>query len=77
MSSPARDELLAVLDALEEADARNLAWGLTDESWTWDGLAEFIGRHGGGADPQACIDGLLDGNLLVQTAERVAGQVPD
>jgi hypothetical protein len=66
MSDPAGDKLLAILDALEEADARNLAWGLTDESWTRDGLAEFIGRHGGGADPQACIDGLLDGNLLVQ-----------
>jgi DEAD/DEAH box helicase/Helicase conserved C-terminal domain len=66
MSDPAGTELLTILDALEEADARNLAWGLTDESWTQDGLAEFIGRHGGGADPQACIDGLLDGNLLVQ-----------
>ena len=66
MSSPARDELLAVLDALEEADARNLAWGLTDESWTRDGLAEFIGRHTGAADPEACIDELLAGNLLVQ-----------
>ena len=67
MTGPARDDLLAVLDALEEADARNLAWGLTDESWTPDGLAEFIGRHWGGtAEPQACIDGLLDGNLLVQ-----------
>ena len=66
MSSPARDELLAVLDALEESDARNLAWGLTDESWTRDGLAEFLGRHRGGADPQACIDELLAGNLLVQ-----------
>ena len=66
MSSPARDELLAVLDALEEADASNLAWGLTDESWTRDGLAEFIGRHTGAADPEACIDELLAGNLLVQ-----------
>ena len=47
MSGPARDELLAALDALEESDARNLAWGLTDESWTRDGLAEFLGRaHG-------------------------------
>jgi hypothetical protein len=66
MSGPAGAELLAVLDALEEADARNLAWGLTDESWTRDGLAEFIVRHGGGADPLAGIDGLRDGNLLVQ-----------
>ena len=51
MTSPTRDKLLAALDALEESDARNLAWGLTDESWTRDGLAEFLGRHCGRRRP--------------------------
>lgn len=66
MPGPSRDELLAALDVLEESDARNLAWGLTDESWTRDGLAQFLEQHWDGADPQACIDELLAGNLLVQ-----------
>ena len=37
--------VLAVLDALEESDARNLAWGLPDESWTKDGLIAFLAKH--------------------------------
>ncbi len=66
MTSPTREQVLAALDALEESDARNLAWGLTDESWTREGLAQFLEQHWDGADPQACIDELLTGNLLVQ-----------
>ena len=57
---------LAALDALEESDARDLAWGLTDESWTRTALAEFLGGYWDGEDSQACIDELLAENLLVQ-----------
>ena len=77
MSGPARDELLAVLDALEEADARNLAWGLTDESWTRDGLAEFIGRHGGRRRPAGLHRRASGREPPGPAAEGVAGQVPD
>ena len=66
MTAPSRDELLGALDVLEESDARNLAWGLTDESWTREGLAEFLRQHWDGADPQVCIDELLAENLIVQ-----------
>jgi hypothetical protein len=66
MTSPTRDQVLAALDALEESDTRNLAWGLTDESWTREDLVHFLEQHCDGADPQACIDELLAGNLLVQ-----------
>ena len=66
MTGPTREQVLAALDALEESDARNLAWGLTDESWTREGLAQFLEQHWDGADLQACIDELLTGNLLVQ-----------
>ncbi|MER5325498.1 protein DpdJ [Streptosporangium roseum] len=58
--------LLAALDALEEADARSIAWGLIDESWTRDSLIEFLREHWDGPDPQACVDELLAENLLVQ-----------
>jgi hypothetical protein len=61
-----RAALLSALDAVEESDARNLAWGLTDESWTRDGLADFLSEHWDGDDPQACIDALVTQNLLVQ-----------
>ncbi|MFI6603536.1 protein DpdJ [Nonomuraea sp. NPDC050536] len=61
-----RSALLAVLDALEEADARNIAWGLIDESWTRDSLIEFLHEHCDSPDPQACVDELLAENLLVQ-----------
>lgn len=66
MTIPSRDEILTALDVLEESDARNLAWGLTDESWTLDGLARLLGPHLNGADPQAFIDELVTRNLLVQ-----------
>jgi DEAD/DEAH box helicase/Helicase conserved C-terminal domain len=66
MTSLARDALLAALDVLEESDARHLAWGLTDESWTRDSLAEFLREYWDDSDPQACIDELLAENLLVQ-----------
>ena len=45
MTGPSHDKLLAALDLLEESDARNLAWGLTDESWTQDDLIDFLGKH--------------------------------
>jgi hypothetical protein len=58
--------VLAALDALEESDARNLAWGLTDESWTKDGLIAFLAEHLTEGDPRACFDELTAANLLVQ-----------
>jgi hypothetical protein len=59
-------QVLAALDALEESDARNLAWGLTDESWTTDGLIAFLAEHMVEGDPRACIEELVGANLLVQ-----------
>lgn len=58
--------VLAALDALEESDARNLAWGLTDESWTKDGLIAYLGEHWADGDPRACVEELFATNLLVQ-----------
>lgn len=58
--------VLAVLDALEEADARNLAWGLTDESWTRDSLIAFVAEHLAEGDPRACVEELMAANFLVQ-----------
>jgi hypothetical protein len=58
--------VLAALDALEESDARNLAWGLTDESWTRDGLIAFLAAHLADGDPRACIEELIAANLLAQ-----------
>jgi DEAD/DEAH box helicase/Helicase conserved C-terminal domain len=58
--------VLAVLDVLEESDARNLAWGLTDESWTRDGLIAFLAEHLPEGDPGACIEELVAANLLIQ-----------
>ena len=58
--------VLAALDALEESDARNLAWGLTDESWTKDGLIAYLGEHWSDGDPRACVEELFATNLLVQ-----------
>ncbi|MFD1547345.1 protein DpdJ [Nonomuraea guangzhouensis] len=66
MTTLDRSALLAALDAIEEADARHIAWGLIDESWTRDGLVEFLREHWGGPDTEACIDELLAENLLVQ-----------
>lgn len=63
LPSPA---VLAVLDALEDSDARSLAWGLTDESWTMEGLFAFVAEHLAEGDPRACIDELIRANLLVQ-----------
>src|ERR1700722_18247972 len=66
MTAVPSEAVLAALDALEESDARNLAWGLTDESWTKDGLIAFLGEHWADGDPQACFDELLAASLLVQ-----------
>jgi DEAD/DEAH box helicase/Helicase conserved C-terminal domain len=58
--------VLAALDALEESDAKNLAWGLTDESWTRDGILAFLADHLPDGDPRACLDELIAANLVVQ-----------
>ena len=58
--------VLAALDLLEESDARNLAWGLTDESWTKEGLIAFLAEHWQSGDPRACVEELIAANLLVQ-----------
>ena len=58
--------VLAALDALEESDARNLAWGLPDESWTKDDLIAFLAKHMADGDPRACLEELIAANLLIQ-----------
>jgi hypothetical protein len=66
MSAEPSAAVLAALDALEESDARNLAWGLIDESWTKDGLIAFLAEHLTAGDPRACLEELIAANLLIQ-----------
>src|SRR5262249_25375812 len=58
--------VLAALDAMGGSDARNLAWGLTAESWTRDDLLAFLAEHWAEGDPRACLEELIAANLLVQ-----------
>jgi hypothetical protein len=61
-----RQDLLAALDLLEEVDARNIAWGLTDESWTKAQIVALLEQRWEGDDPEACIEELTTANLLVK-----------
>lgn len=61
-----QQDLLAALDLLEEADARNIAWGLTDESWTKTQIVALLEQRWEGDDPDACVEQLTLANLLVK-----------
>jgi hypothetical protein len=58
------DQLLTVLDAIEDAEARFLAWSLTNESWTRQQLLDVI-RASCADEPEADIfRQLLEANLI-------------
>ena len=57
---------LSALDILEEFDARNIAWGLLDESRTRDELVDALEGRWSGGDPSTCIDMLVADGLVVQ-----------
>jgi hypothetical protein len=60
------DPVLAALDLIEEAEARNIAWGLLDESWTRATLVDVLREQWDGTDPEGCVDELVARNLLVK-----------
>lgn len=66
MSTTPRASLLRALDLIEEAEARNLAWGLLDESWTREDLVALLADSWQEGDPEACLDDLVTANLLVE-----------
>ena len=59
-------QLLAVLDSIEDVDARNLVWGLTDESWLASDILDRIETIDPGGDPQAALYELVHAGLLVE-----------
>lgn len=66
MSSIPEQSPFAALDLIEEVDARNIAWGLTDESWTKPQLIELLDKKWGGGDADECINQLITAKLLVK-----------
>lgn len=60
------DELLRALDDLEDHEARNLVWGLTEESWTQDALIDRIGRVVTRFDPYDVLEQLQQHGLLFE-----------
>jgi len=58
--------VLSALDVLEEFDARNITWGLLDESRTLDELVAALDGRWNAGDPQACVDLLVTDGLIVQ-----------
>jgi hypothetical protein len=61
-----RRVLLRVLDALEDEEARNLVWGLTEETWPEDRLVEKIGSVATSHDPQDVLEQLLQHGLVFE-----------
>ncbi|MDT5016227.1 MAG: hypothetical protein QOD39_2387 [Mycobacterium sp.] len=61
-----QSSLIAALDAIEEADARNIAWGLADESWTKPQIVALLQEGWGGEDIDACITNLVEAHLLLE-----------
>src|ERR1041384_5035511 len=67
MNDASPGPVLTALDLIEEAEARKIAWGLLDESWTRATLSELLREQKwDGADAGKCIDELVARNLLVQ-----------
>jgi len=66
MRAVSDQSLLDALDVIEEVDARNISWGLTDESWTQEQLAHLLEEKLVGVDPEECIKQLIDANLLMK-----------
>ncbi|MGV0718641.1 protein DpdJ [Mycolicibacterium sp. XJ662] len=66
MNLSSEQSLFAALDLIEEVDARHIAWGLTDESWTRPQLVELLAAKWDGSDPDECINELVIARLLVK-----------
>jgi hypothetical protein len=66
VTTSSQNSVSTALDILEEADARNLAWGLTDESWTRPQIASLLSTRWAGNDVDDCIDDLVAKDLLVK-----------
>lgn len=58
--------LLRVLDALEDVEARNLIWGLTDESWSEERLVDKIAEVAPSHDPYDLLEQLLHHSLVFE-----------
>src|SRR5262249_53333795 len=61
------NDLLKVLDVLEDREARNLVWGLTDESWTEQELLDLIGEAAPTYDPDDVLDELINRHLVFKS----------
>lgn len=58
--------LLRVLDAVEDAEARHLVWGLAEETWAEDRLIEAISEAAPSHDPYDVLEQLLQHNLVFE-----------
>ncbi|WP_156758349.1 protein DpdJ [Actinokineospora pegani] len=65
-TSISTDALMRALDVIEEAETRNLAWGLFDESWTRDGLLDLLAARWQEGSAEECLDRLVEEQLLLQ-----------
>ena len=58
-------QLLDALDAIEDVDARCLAWGLVDETWDEADLLACLAAVAPGADTKLLLDELVSGHLVL------------
>ncbi|MGW5054357.1 protein DpdJ [Actinokineospora sp. NPDC004072] len=65
MTDSTRTAALHALDLIEEHEAKRLAWGLLDESWSEDELLDFLRQRWDG-DVEACVEHLKAERLLVE-----------
>lgn len=61
---PERNELLALLDAIEDSEARYLSWSLVDEAWERDELLNLLKLEAPQRDPSSLLSALQDENLI-------------
>ncbi|HEX7303986.1 protein DpdJ [Lentzea sp.] len=66
MSTTPRPALLRALDLIEEVEARNLAWGLLDESWSREDVLTLLADRWEEGNPETCLRDLVEANLLVE-----------
>ncbi|MEV6638464.1 protein DpdJ [Amycolatopsis sp. NPDC051371] len=64
MSTIPRPDLMSALDLIEEAEARHLAWGLLDESWSREQLLDLLDDKWDCGDSESCLQQLESENLL-------------
>jgi superfamily II DNA or RNA helicase len=66
MANDGKAMLLKVLDDLEDHDARNLVWGLTEETWTRVRICERIADSAPNEDPEGVLEQLLNHCLVFE-----------